>query len=58
MPFRIDELTTEVITEAESPGAREGGAGAEPWRDALRIREALVRNQRDHQRTAAREFDD
>ncbi len=58
MPIRIDELTTEVITEAEAPGAREAAGAGEPWRDALRVREAMARNQRDHSRTAAREFDD
>ena len=57
MPIRVDELTTEVITESEAAGGGSAG-GNESWRETVRIREAVSRIRRDQCRTAAEEFDD
>ena len=56
MPIRVDELTTEVITESESTGA--AASGSESWNETVRIREAVSRIRRDQCRTTAEEFDD
>jgi hypothetical protein len=58
MPIEIDEFVTEVTTESESEGASPVAAQSAPWLDQMRVREALIRTQRDRSRTAAEGFDD
>ena len=57
MPVHVDQLSTEVVAEAEAP-ATTGGGGAMRWEQLARWRQLQANAVRDRLRTSAEGFDD
>ncbi len=59
MPVHVDQLSTEVVAEAEAPAAAAGGGGeAMRWEQLARWRQLQSNAVRDQLRTSAEGFDD
>ena len=56
MPVHVDEMTSEVTTEAGAPTTTTGGATV--WEEKAHIRDVRAQLARDARRTAAEDYDD
>ncbi|HZN06860.1 MAG TPA: hypothetical protein VFB65_08755 [Pyrinomonadaceae bacterium] len=56
MPVHVDEMTSEVSTEAGAPATGTGAAMV--WEDTAHIRDVRAQLARDARRTSAENYDD